>query len=85
MLNHSKQCFEDTITYENSTRNTRYEKKTPYEELPGYLKALKREVDVREQSMQQYKSLLSSSTVRYETALNECSHPEQYHLHNRPT
>jgi len=61
-LDHSKQCLFNAIKHENSAHH-RYNEHTPLEKLPGYIKALKKEAQLREASYQKYEQLLMQSEV----------------------
>jgi hypothetical protein len=60
-LNHSKQCFSNAIKFENEKNNTHYNSDTELKDFPGYLKALKTEVQLRESSFKKYQLLLEQT------------------------
>lgn len=62
-LDHSKLCLTNAIYHENTAHSKDYDADTPLEKLPGYIRALKREVQLREQSYQKYEQLLPETTV----------------------
>ena len=64
-LNHSKQCLDNAIKHENKTHNKAYDENTKFEDFPGYIRALKREVQLREESFKKYQSLVTESMLDY--------------------
>jgi hypothetical protein len=67
-LSHSKQCVINAIQHENKVNIKDYNEDTAIDKLPGYIIALKKEVQLREDTYEKYEQLLQQSTVDEPTA-----------------
>ena len=68
-LSHSKQCLINAIRHENQVHHRHFDNNTEFATFPGYIRAMKREVDMREEAYKKYQQLLLQGAVADDSEL----------------